>query len=239
MKRYYIFVLFLIVMVLTSCNNDVIVPDNATGTLSLGVTRAGAASAQQVDDDMAIDILDSEGNVYVHYPSGSVPKRIVLEPGRFTVVAYTNNQNTWHKANNGLGEACYYATADVEIGFDQIAYLNMQVPLTNYAVTLTLPVLFDKLFKSYNFNLVSGTRSVNIREGEKAYFSVADKGFTYKLSATNTDNNTHHTTPITYKKVEAGKLYNLHYCYDTDANSGGIDIEITDNMEEEDEYVPL
>jgi hypothetical protein len=34
--------------------------------------------------------------------------------------------------------------------------------------------------------------------------------------------------------VEAGKLYNMTYYYGTDANSGNLDIEITDDMETED-----
>ena len=115
----------------------------------------------------------------------------------------------------------------------------MEVPIVNYAVTLTLPDLFDDLFKSYTYTLNSGTRSVSIKKGEKAYFSVGDGGFTYKLTATNTDNVTHSTTPITYRNVEAGKLYNMTYYYGTDANSGGLDIEITDDMETEDEDINL
>ena len=61
----------------------------------------------------------------------------------------------------------------------------------------------------------------------------------YQLTATNTDQITHHTTPITYKKVESGKLYQMTYYYGTDDNSGGLDIEIKDNMEDEDIEVPL
>jgi membrane carboxypeptidase/penicillin-binding protein PbpC len=123
------------------------------------------------------------------------------------------------------------------VEYDQVVYVNMQVPLCNYAVTLTLPALFTDLFKSYSLSLASGNRTVRIQEAQKAYFNVADGGFTYKLEATNNDNVSHATTPITYRQVESGKLYNMTYYYGTDANSGGIDIEITDNMESED--VPL
>jgi len=39
--------------------------------------------------------------------------------------------------------------------------------------------------------------------------------------------------------VESGKLYQMTYYYGTDDNSGGLDIEITDNTEKEDQKVPL
>lgn len=240
MRSYPIYIcIALATLVFVACKNETIIPENGYGTLSLGLTRAGASSSKAIDDDLAIKILDSKGNIYVHYSAGRVPNKIILEPGTFTVIAYTENQETWAKENNGRGAACHYGTTQVSIEFDQVVYANMQVPMTNYAVTLTLPDLFHNLFKEYTFNINCNSRSVNIQEGDKAYFAVDKKGFTYKLSATNTDNNYHSTTPLTYGKVENGKLYNITYYYGTDANSGGIDIEITDNMETEDEHVPL
>lgn len=238
MKSRIVYILILFFF-LSSCQNELMQPDKGTGTLSLGMTRSGVSTAKTIDDDLALKVLDSKGQVYVEYRAGRVPNRIVLEPGTFTVIAYTENQNTWATENNGRGAACYYGTTEVSIEFDQIVYVNMQVPMTNYAVTLTLPNLFHSLFKEYTFNLVSSGRSVNIKEGEKAYFSTEGKGFKYKLTATNTDNVSHSTTPLTYSKVENGKLYNITYYYGTDANSGGLDIEITDNMEVIDDHVPL
>ena len=71
------------------------------------------------------------------------------------------------------------------------------------------------------------------------YFDAEEGGFTYQLTATNTDQITHHTSAINYKKVEKGKCYQMTYYYGTDDNSGGLDIEIKDNMEDEDIEVPL
>ena len=105
--------------------------------------------------------------------------------------------------------------------------------MTNYAVTLTLPDLFNTLFKSYTFSLSSGNRNVSIQEGEKAYFAVPD-AFTYKLTATNNDDKTNSHSTIEYPDVEAGKLYNIKYVYGATVNTGGIDIDITDNTEHED-----
>lgn len=238
MKLKFLYI-FAFTIALVSCQTEALKPSQGTGTLSLGMTRAGTTSSQAIDDDLALKVLDSEGNVYVEFRAGNVPRKVVLEPGTFTVIAYTENQDTWTEANEGLGEACYYGTSEVSIEFDQTCYVNMEVPMVNYAVTVTMPDLFDNLFKDYAFNLVSGDKSVSIREGQKAYFTLEDGGFEYKLTATNTDNVTHSSSPLTYSKVEHGKLYNITYYYGTDANSGGIDIEITDNMETEDDYVPL
>ena len=240
MKHYLIYI-YTSILVFASCTNE-IVPTCGDGSAMLDITsltRAGASSAMTIDEDLAISILDSDGELFKQYPAGEIPGKIVLEPGTFTLQAYTENQNTWHEENNGLGAACYFGSIQIEVTYDEIKKIEMEVPISNYAVTLTLPDLFDKLFKSYSFTLSSGTRSVNIKEGDKAYFPVEEGGFTYKLSATNTDNNSHSTTPITYRNVEAGKLYNMTYYYGTDANSGGLDIEITDDMETEDEDIPL
>ncbi len=231
--------ILLLVIVCGSCQNEVEHPQLESPVLDLGISRAGVSSGQSIDDDLAIKILDANGDVYIQYSAGRVPKKIVLSPGTFTAVVYTENQTTWMHENNGLGAPCYYGTAQLEMGFDQVVYLNMQVPMTNYAVTLTLPELFEKLFYTHSLSLISGSRSVNIQNGQKAYFSAENGSFTYKLSATNTDNKTSHTSAITYKNVESGKLYNLNYYYGTDANSGGLDIEITDDMETEDTDVPL
>lgn len=227
--------------ILNSCQNELPVAEKGTGILYLNLSRVGVnrPATRAIDNDLALKILDSNGDVYVSYRAGSVPNKLTLEPGTFTVIAYTENQDTWAEENDGRGAACHYGTTEVSIEFDQVVYANMQVPMTNYAVTLTLPDLFHNLFKEYTFYLACNGRSVNINEGEKAYFSVDNKGFSYKLSATNTDNNTHSTTPHSFNNVENGKLYNITYYYGTDANSGGIDIEITDNMETEDENVPL
>lgn len=239
MKQHLIYI-YIVLLAIASCTN---VPEPASkgnGTLSFAsLTRTGANTVEDIDQDLAITVLDSNGDVFVQYPAGKIPRKIVLEEGRFTIQAYTENQETWTEENNGLGAPCYFGSCEVDVEYDYITTISMEVPIVNYAVTLTLPDLFDDLFKSYTYTLNSGTRSVSIKKGEKAYFSVGDGGFTYKLTATNTDNVTHSTTPITYRNVEAGKLYNMTYYYGTDANSGGLDIEITDDMETEDEDINL
>ena len=191
------------------------------GRPQMEVTRA-------CDADLVVDILDANRAPYRHYDAGSVPQKIVLEPGTFYIQAYTDNQENWKSANDGKGEACYFQETSVEMEYDMVKRLQMRVPMTNYAVGLQLPDLWDMLFSAYTFRLKSGDRTVVIRQGERAYFDLADGGFSYALSATNTDGRTSSHSAISYLDVNAGKLYTLTYHYDSDANSGGIDIVIDD-----------
>ena len=85
--------------------------------------------------------------------------------------------------------------------------------MTNYAVGLELPEDFDNLFASHQLSIVSGDRDVEIQEGENAYFDVADGGFTYALSVTNTDGDSHTQESISFSEVEKGKLYLISYDY--------------------------
>lgn len=240
MKRTLLYIQ-LILLALTSCQSELPVPEQGDCYLELNLSRVGVAKRQTraIDNDLALKILDNKGDIYVQYRAGNVPNKLVLSPGIFTVIAYTENQDDWTKANDGRGEASYYGSCQIEMAFDQTTYANLQVPMTNYAVSLALPEYFHDFFPSYTFSLNSGERHTKVKEGEKAYFDAEEGGFTYQLTATNTDQITHHTTPITYKKVESGKLYQMTYYYGTDDNSGGLDIEITDNTEKEDQKVPL
>lgn len=183
--------------------------------LELDVVRANVpvVATRAIDADLAVTVLDAGGAEYVSYSAGEVPQKIVLEPGTFTVCAYTDNQESWHTANDGRGEGCYYASQQIEMEYDHFIRLTMSVPMTNYAVGLELPELFGELFTSYQFTLKNGTREVILRDGEEAYFSVADGGFTYALSTVNADgaNNAHDFIEV--DSVQSGKKYLISYDY--------------------------
>lgn len=240
MKR--LLYIFLSIALLASCQQEQMTPASGEAVLMLDLQRMGRPTMEvtrAVDEDLTLDIFDAEGNLFRHYDAGSVPQKIVLEPGTFTIRAYTDNQTTWAEANGGRGEACYYAEATTELEYDMVKRLQMHVPMTNYAVGLQLPESWDNLFKSYVFTLKSGSRTTTIKQGEKAYFSVADGGFSYALSATNTDNRTSQHSAIPYPDVETGKLFTVRYSYDSDATQGGVEIVITDDMETNDSDVNL
>lgn len=209
--------------------------------LELEVARAGKPSvaSRAVDADLAVTILDAKGEEYLYYPAGAIPKKIVLEPGLFTVCAHTENQTTWHTANGGKGEPCYFASQQVEMEHDSRTRISMSVPMTNYAVGVVFPELFNNLFVKYQFTLKSGSREVVVREGEKVYFDPSNGGFFYALGVTNTDGVSHAHSPIWFFDVQGGKHYLLRYHYDSEATSGSVEIEITDDMGTDDTYIDL
>lgn len=229
------------VSLLASCQKEADIAPAATATLELELTRAGrpVVATRAVDHDLTVDIYDDEGTLLNHYAPGTVPTKIVLMPGNFRIRAFSDNQSTWPTANSGKGEGCYYAETTFSMEQDMVFRLKLDVPMTNYAVGLKLPPHFNELFRSYTFTLTSGTRTVSITEGEKAYFAVADGAFSYALRATNIDNNTHSHSAIEFPDIEAGKLFTVRYSYDSDATSGGVDIVITDDMENDDTNIHL
>ena len=240
MKR--LIYILLSIFLFSACQQEDMVPITGNAVLELDLYRMGYPQMEVTracDADLVVDILDANRTLYCHYDAGSVPQKILLEPGIFYVQAYTDNQTTWHSASGGKGEACYFLETSVEMEYDMVKRLQMRVPMINYAVGLELPDLWDVLFRSYTFTLRSGSRTTAIHAGEKAYFAVLDEGFSYSLRATNTDGRTSSHSSIEYKDISAGKLYTIRYSYDSDATSGGVDIVITDDMGTDDSNISL
>lgn len=239
--KHIIYTILAIVMLAACQQEELFTTELGRAVLELTLTRAGrpVATTRAVDDDLVLDIYKSGNIPFVHYDAGTVPQKIVLEPGTFKVVAYTNNQENWKSANGGKGEGCYYAETTVEMESDMVVRLSLDVPMINYAVGLELPEYFNNLFRAYTFILKGGGRTTTIKEGERAYFDVNDGGFTYSLRATNTDGVTKSHSAIEYDEVESGKLFTLRYSYDSDSTTGGVDIVITDDMETDDNDVNL
>ena len=241
--RIYIIMYSLLLLGLAGCEQgDTVQPGTRYGVLELDLQRDGQprVATRSIDDDLALTILDAQGNTVFQYAAGAVPQKILFEnEGQYTLKAYTENQETWKSDRSGKGSGCYYADTVVTITYDVQLRATLRVPMKNYAVTLALPDYFTDLFSSYTFMLSDGQRTVSVAEGEKAYFDVADGGFSYALTATNIDGRTSRHSAIRYSEVEIGKLYTVHYDYDSDATTGGVSIEITDNMEIHDDDIPF
>lgn len=190
-------------------------PEQEECVLELDITCAyvPVVATRAIDADLAVTILDATGKVYKRVAAGKVSNEIPMRAGTFTLCVHTDNLDTWPAANGGLGEACYYASAEVTMQRGERGYLSMSVPMINYAVGLELPELFNELFTSHRLTLKSGSREVVIREGEKAYFDVEDGGFAHALSVVNLDGATHAYAPKSFGDVLSGKYYLLTYSY--------------------------
>lgn len=238
MKRLYLYIIICTIVSLTACQQEQLSPTAGEAVLELDLQRMGRPSAavtRAVDEDLAVDIFRQDGSLFVHYNAGQVERKIVFEEeGTYRVVAYTDNQENWPLVNYGKGRPCYKADTTIVMEYDMVKRLQMRVPMTNYAVTLTLPDGFHNLFPTYTFTVASGDRSIDLREGDKAYFSPKDAGFIYKLSATNFDGDSHTSSEIRYTNVQPGKLYNIHYRFSNDSNKGGIEIVIEDETQTDD-----
>lgn len=225
MKR--ILYILLGIFSLTACQQHEL-PEQEGCVLELDIVCAHVpvAATRAIDADLAVTILDDRGQEYLSYSTGEVPNKIVLRPGLFNVRVYTDNQSTWHMANEGKGEGCYYASQLVQMEADHTTRLTMDVPMTNYAVGVDLPDLFDELFTTYQLMLKSGNREVVIRDGERTYFNVADGGFSYTLNATNVDGSSYNHPPVQFTNIENGKCYLLKYDYGFSTEPNAISIEI-------------
>ena len=200
--------------------------------LELDVTRADMpiVMSRAVDADLAVSIVDANGQLRAYYSPGNVPERLAWYPGDFTVYVYSENQETWHTANDGKGEACYFATQHVVLEHDDFRRVSLAVPATNYAVGIELPEMFDELFASYQFVLKSGDRELSIHEGEKVYFDVSDGGFSYTFSATNIEGHTFAHSSKILDDVQSGKLYLISYLYGPDEMLSEAEVNISDNL---------
>lgn len=240
--KHLIYILITI-LTLASCQQDVAERSERTGTLALQLYRGAVphVATRAIDNDLALDIINPDGTLLKHYAPGEVPVKITMTADvTYTLKVYTDNQTTWATARDGKGEGCYIGETKVKVEEDELKDVTYAVPLTNCAVTLTLPEMFDELFKSYTFTVICGNRTVDIKQqGDKAYFAPG-MTFSYKLTATNTDDKTSHTgTYECDKTTEAGKLYNVKYSYDFGQATGGIDIEVTDDTQNEEIDFPI
>lgn len=222
-------------IILMSCGQEEEVKHSGKCTLVLDLSHENVpqiAITRGAGQELAIQILRPDGSVYLDYASGTVPDKVTLDAGVvYTIKAFSPNQETWHTANDGIGEACYYGETSVSAGEDEVVYCRYQVPMTNYAVTFTLPELFDQLFTSYSLTIHTQNRDVTLHQADiEAYFPVDNQGFTYRLQATNTDGMTYSSTPATYTDIQNGRIYQLCYGYDYSTIISGATIQIHDGM---------
>jgi len=241
MKR--LFHLILISLFLVACANEEQMPrSGGEGTLVLSdlhceaVAKSVVKTRNAADSDLALEILDSEKKTAYQYAAGAtLPDKFSLIPGDYTLHAYTENTSTWATDNEGRGSAVYEVRYPFNVQEDWVTYLDVEVPMTNYGVTYTVPDGFSTWFPTCEFTVTADGRTCPLTSDQNAYFDPTNvAGFTYTLHLENTDGETYDVEAQTYENPQPGKLYNVNYSFasDDDPTKLKIGISYDDTYEE-------
>ncbi len=206
---------------LASCQQEETLPDNtATGYLvleSIDVqVNQQTVSSRAVDADLYVDILQEDA-IFRQYGPGMVPDRIELPEGTYRLHVY-NAAATLPDPYDGNGVAIFEYTGEpITVEANGTTLIEeIEVPMINFGVTLQLPEEFNTYFKNYAFTVTSD-RSVELKEGETAYFPYnSDKvTFSYSLKATNADGEESEPEGGTRNEVVSGTIYTVSYEMET------------------------
>lgn len=224
---------------LCSCSGKMpVVSTGAEGTLCIGGMTMGqnmvdVTITKAIDPDFHVEILDAQGIAMegMSWAVGSaVPENIRMSPGSYSLHAFTH-EGDWRAPRNGFGTAVFDTNREFEIKPESVTYLDIEVPMANYALGFTTQENFDKWFSNYSLSVTeeiesAGTaRSVNIaEESSYAYFDASELKIQFR--ATNMDGEEFSTTVQTIKKLKPGHMYTIYYSLSPESK-GKIDIEIT------------
>ena len=206
---------------LASCQQEETLPDNtATGYLvleSIDVqVNQQTVSSRAVDADLYVDILQEDA-IFRQYGPGMVPDRIELPEGTYRLHVY-NAAATLPDPYDGNGVAIFEYTGEpITVEANGTTLIEeIEVPMINFGVTLQLPEEFNTFFENYAFTDTSD-RSVELKEGETAYFPYDSDNvtFSYSLKATNADGEESEPEGGTRNEVVSGTIYTVSYEMET------------------------
>ena len=205
---------------LASCQQEDISSNTATGYLvleSIDVqVNQQTVSSRAVDADLYVDILQEDA-IFRQYGPGMVPDRIELPEGTYRLHVY-NAAATLPDPYDGNGVAIFEYTGEpITVEANGTTLIEeIEVPMINFGVTLQLPEEFNTYFKNYAFTVTSD-RSVELKEGETAYFPYDSDNvtFSYSLKATNADGEESEPEGGTRNEVVSGTIYTVSYEMET------------------------
>ena len=208
------------IFLLASCQQEEqVAEETATGYLSIeGIALQAdiqTVSSRAVDADLYVEIL-KDGETYSLYNPGTVPDKIELPVGTYQLRAY-NEASLMKNPYEGLGYAVYSSEAQsFEVKAGEVTLRDLEVPMTNFGVTLQLPEEFATYFgENYTFTVTSD-RPVELRTGETAYFPYSENvTFSYSLKATNADEEESEPQEGTCTEVASGTVYTVTYEMET------------------------
>ena len=215
--KHIVYILLTLIL-LASCQKDEAFDiSEGKGTLilenlSVQTENVNTVSTRAVQNDLYVEIWQN-GQLMSgqQYEPGKVPAKLDLPAGSYLLKTYNlayKDMPNW--VDTETGGAAFYAEKNFKIDAGKINYLNVEVPMVNIGVSLKLPEGFSDRFKDYHFTVQFGNRSVEISNGETAYFPSSE--VTYILSVTNNDGE-NKTNSKTIKSPVAGTIYEISYGY--------------------------
>lgn len=177
--------------------------------LSLVSPTIESVQTRAVDEDLYVEITGTDVNDT--YEPGTLPNKIELEAGEYTLKAY--NEAYQNKTANAPQ---YYVEETFAIEAEKVTYPTIAVPMVNVGISLaTLSDELQGLFNDVKLSFYTTDKQTEtvLQPGETVYMDYAeDMTFTYTLTATNADNETFTTEKKTYGNVEGEKIEPGH-CY--------------------------
>ena len=177
--------------------------------LSLVSPTIESVQTRAVDEDLYVEITGTDVNDT--YEPGTLPNKIELEAGEYTLKAY--NEAYQNKTANAPQ---YYVEETFAIEAEKVTYPTIAVPMVNVGISLaTLSDELQGLFNDVKLSFYTTDEQIVtvLQPGETVYMDYAeDMTLTYTLTATNADNETFTTEKKTYGNVEGEKIEPGH-CY--------------------------
>ena len=177
--------------------------------LSLVSPTIESVQTRAVDEDLYVEITGTDVNDT--YEPGTLPNKIELEAGEYTLKAY----NDAYK-NKTANAPQYYVETTFTIQAEKVTYPTISVPMVNVGISLaTLSDELQGLFNDVKLSFYTTDKQTEtvLQPGETVYMDYAEgMTFTYTLTATNADNETFTTEKKIYGKVEGEKVEPGH-CY--------------------------
>ena len=218
MKQQILSIWTIVLLLLAGCNrSDELLQGTLELTLAVAHPVSTTVSTRTVDASLQVEIWSADGTTLLHqFVPGQSPNRLTLDGGNYLLKAFTPNYQTTY-SNDELGEAKYYAEQTFEITPDVINRISCSVPMTNTAVSFTLPEDFSSWFTSYSFSVKqqATARTVSMEVGQTAYFDCTDgtAALLYTLTTINTDDEPHSDSGTL--TTTAGTLYRITYSWQT------------------------
>lgn len=177
--------------------------------LSLISPTIESVQTRAVDEDLYVEITGTDVNDT--YEPGTLPNKIELEAGEYTLKAY--NEAYQNKTANAPQ---YYVEETFAIEAEKVTYPTIAVPMVNVGISLaTLSDELQGLFNDVKLSFYTTDKQTEtvLQPEETVYMDYAeDMTLTYTLTATNADNETFTTEKKTYGNVEGEKIEPGH-CY--------------------------